>query len=105
MAAVSLANGSYPHVKNITLSGVGDTMQEIEVPGNCRRCEIVFTSAAGKLITDGTDATVISTEESFPIPADSAFYVDISRASGNFSLYLASATPSTVVSVIVTDGD
>lgn len=102
--AVSLKSNSYPHVVNLTL-GTSNTMTELQVGGNARRVEIVFTSNAGKLLTAGTDATIISTEASFPIPADSSFFYDVSKAQTDHSVYLASASPSTVVSCIVTDGD
>jgi len=105
MPAVSMLTNSYPHVKNVTLSGTPDTMQEIQIGANARRVEIVFTAAAGKVLSSGTDATVITTEESFPVPADSAWYYDIPRSAGSHSVFLASGSASTVASIIVTDGD
>jgi hypothetical protein len=105
MAAVSLIANAYPTCVNVTLSGTPNTMQELSVGANARRVEIVFTTNAGKIVTAGTDAAVISSEATFPVPADSAWYYDIPRSKGDHSLFVASATGSTVVSCIVTDGD
>ena len=106
MAALSLSSNVFPFNTSATLSGTINTMQELEVPARARRVEIVFTTNAGVIVTQGgTDATVITTEKTFPIPADSAWFYDIPRAKGDHSIWVASGTASTVCSVLVTEGD
>jgi hypothetical protein len=105
MAVLSLVANSYPHNDEVTLSGTPNTMQEISVPGNARRIEMVFETNAGQLLTAGTDATVITTEKAWPIPADSAWFYDFPRSKGTHSIFVASSVASTVVKFIVTDGD
>ncbi len=105
MAAKSLISNSYPHNDDVTLSATPNTMQELTVPGNARRLEIVFTTNAGLVLTAGTDATVISTEKTFEVPADTAWFYDYPKSKGTHSLFVASAVASTVVKFFVTDGD
>ena len=105
MAATVLISNSYPHNDEVTLSATPSTMQELTVPGNARRLEIVFATNAGLVLTAGTDATVITTEKAFPVPADTAWYYDYPKSKGTHAIFVASAVASTVVSVFVTDGD
>ena len=105
MAALDLTSNAYPFNSAVTLSATPETMQELVVPGNAKRVELVFTTNAGKVLTAGTDATVITSEISFPIPADSAWYYDYPQNKGTHSIYVASSVASTVVSVFVTAGD
>ena len=105
MAALDTVSNVYPNVANVTLSGTINTMQEITIGANARRVEIVFTTNAGKIVSAGTDATVISTEATFPVPADTSWFYDVPKSKGAHAIFVASATASTVVSVIITDGD
>lgn len=105
MAALSLVQNALPYVANVTLSGTPNTMQELQIGANTGRIEIVFTDEDGKFLTSGTDAAVIDGQSSIPVPADSSFYFEVPRAKGAFSVFIASASASVVVSILVTGAD
>ena len=97
MAAITIASLTGAHNGTVTLSGTPNTMQEIEIPSNARMIEIFFEVNSGKLVhNSGTDSAVISSEAAWPVPKESSYYWAIPRSRAAHSIWVASATGSTV---------
>lgn len=103
MAAIDLSSVNvWPHTHRVALSGTPNTMQAFTIPGGATQVQVIFETNAGKVVTQGgTDASVISAEHYLTIPAGSLYYHDLPRSKGAHTLWVASATGSTVVSVQV----
>ena len=107
MAAIDLSSvNDSPHTHRATLSGTPNTMQEIKIGSRCTQVQILFETNSGKVVTQGgTDAGVIGAEHYLTVPADSLYYHDLARSKPAHSIWLASATASTVVSIQVGERD
>ena len=98
MAAITLTVEAVS--KKATLSATPNTMQEFIVPGSARRVQIESTTNSCTLIyTGGTDAAVVSAEVTRTIAADSPFWYPLPASKQTHSIWLASGTASTVVTV------
>lgn len=103
MAAIDLSSVNvYPHTHRVTLSGTPDTMQAFTIGAACTQVQVISEANSCKIVTQGgADATVITTEHYLEVPAGSLYYHDLPRSKGTHTLWIASGTASTVVSVQV----
>ena len=103
MAAIDLTQtNEYPHTVRTQLSGTPNTQQEYILPAACTQVQIIAEVNSMRVITQGgTDAAVISTEAFLEVPAGSLYFHDIARARGAHSIWIASGTASTVISLQV----
>ena len=99
--ATDLSGVILPHLKRITL-GSSNVLTEVQLPDAASTVSVRFVTNAGKLAVTGADAGAIGSDYG-TIPADT--WVEMQwrgRASSRSqltSVYLASATGSTVVEV------
>ena len=103
MAAIALTSVNvYPHTHRVALSGTPNTMQAFSLPGGATQVQVISETNSCKIVTQGgSDATVITTEHYLEVPAGSLYYHDLPRSKSAHTLWVASATGSTVVSVQV----
>lgn len=98
MAAITVLAADV--VKKTTLSGTPNTMQEFVIPGSARRVQIESVTNSCLLIyTGGTDAAVISSEVTRTIAADNPFWYPLPASKQTHSIWVASGTASTVITV------
>ena len=107
MAAIDLSSvNAYPHTHRATLSGTPNTMQEVQIGSRCTQVQVLFETNSGIVVTQGgTDAAVISGEHYITIPADSLYFHDLPKSKMDHSLWVASGTTSTMVSIQVGERD
>ena len=96
--ATTIAPTSYPLNGEITLSATPNTMHEIVLPTSYAQLEIVFSADGMVLAQGGTDATVVSSEDGFPVDADAHWYYSVKRTQAAHSIWVWSATGSATVS-------
>ena len=98
MAAITVLAADV--VKKTTLSATPNTMQEFIIPGSARRVQIESATNSCLLIyASGTDAAVISSEVTRTIAADNPFWYPLPASKQTHSIWIASGTASTVVTV------
>lgn len=94
---------AFPNTQRFTLSSSINDLTEIKLPKGGRKISILFEDNVGKFTHTGTDDAAIGTDY-FTTPKDTAleivYGVGIS-ASDPLSVYVTSATASTVVCVIL----
>ena len=107
MAAIDLSSvNAYPHTHRATLSGTPNTMQEVQIGSRCTQVQVLFETNSGVVVTQGgADTVVISGEHYITIPADSLYFHDLPKSKGAHSLWLASGTASTSVTIQVGERD
>ena len=96
-----------PDVLVFTL-GLADVATRIDFPNNARRVRLQFVTNAGKVATTGTDGAAIDASN-YPVDADTDFplLVDQDQVAGGrgpASIFVASATGSTVVKAVCEGG-
>lgn len=96
-----------PDVKKITLGG-SNVATQLNFPNNARRVRMYFETNAGKVATTGTDGGAIDAAHML-VANDTDYDVWVDRDTqdggrGPASLYIASATGSTVVRVLCMSG-
>jgi len=102
MAAVDLAGlNSFPYVQRVTL-GATDVLQEITLPSEAGRVSCRFVTNAGKVAFTGTDGAAIGTDYA---TFDADTWLELAwrgtRPQTLGSVFLASATGSTVVEILI----
>lgn len=105
MAATDLTAPSvYPFIANITL-GTGGNVRLVNLPSNVDLEIILNARSTDAKLLDGSlalaDDAAISTNPYLTLKAGIPVSVTISRSGGTSKLYLASATSSQVVEVVV----
>jgi len=93
----------FPYTARFQLDTVtSNKATQIILPKTCSRVQIGGESNLTKLAYSGTDGTVMGTAVSVNIPADNLLTLRIGRGSSrNDSLYIASPTAGTYVSIIL----
>ena len=92
--------------KRITLSGTPDTITRLDLPTDAHRLTIQSISSTSKLSHTGTDAGAMGSDY-YTLQSNTTYEFDLVDTSAkasvgpSCSLYIASATGSTVVEVLV----
>jgi hypothetical protein len=96
-------SSEYPNLIRFALGG-SDIVTEVNIPSWARKVSVQFISNSGKISFFETDGASISTQY-ISVAADSWFEMNwaigSSRNTGRTSIFLASATATTTVEIIV----
>jgi len=100
--AQTLDGSQFPQLLRFTLGGV-DVATQVNIPNAAKTATIRFETNAGKLAFTGTDATAVNANH-IAVTADATHQFSvtdgISVSKGVAAFYVASATGSTVISVM-----
>ena len=101
--AQTFDGAQYPDIQRFTLGGV-DVATQVVIPPSCKSATVRFETNAGKLAFEGTDGGAVNAAH-IAITADAAHQFSmldgIGVSVGVTSFFVASATGSTVVSVML----
>lgn len=102
--AATFTGAQFPDVQRITLSGTPNVATQIIIPATASMATVRFEGASGKLAFGGTDnAAVVADYIAVSADATHQFSLGdgVATSKGVGSFFLASASASTVVSVMV----
>ena len=102
--AETFDGAQYPDIKRITLSGTPDNATEVVIPASAKTATVRFETNAGKLAFEGTDGAAVNAAHIL-VTADATHQFSLTDGSavskGVTSFFIASATASTVCSVML----
>jgi hypothetical protein len=102
--AQTFDGAQYPDIQRFTLSATPDNATEVVIVAPASKATVRFESNAGKLAFDGTDGAAVNANH-IVVTADATHQfsltdgIAVSKGVGSF--FVASATASTVVSVML----
>lgn len=102
--AQTFDGAQYPDVLRFTTSGTPNNLTEVVIPARASKASVRFDTNAGKLAFEGTDAAAIGSHYC-DIDADTwaelSLADGIGTSKGVGSIFVASATATTTVTVMI----
>jgi hypothetical protein len=102
--AETFDGAQYPDIKRITLSGTPNNATQVVIQGSAKTATVRFETNAGKLAMEGTDAAAVNAAHIL-VTADASHQFSLTDglgvSVGVTSFFIASATASTVCSVML----